>query len=149
MPNTIFNLSNVHNVLVNSPTKEIKMLPLDVVVKNISRKLCARELKYGETKKHHRAELYISDRNVRLAQKDTKLCYCKATIFIKPYDNSPEVVLICTTNDYTNHVSGDASEIKTLPLSSEAIKIIEDQLKGGSICRNTRISVLKQIEEWA
>ncbi|OAD65287.1 hypothetical protein PHYBLDRAFT_153529 [Phycomyces blakesleeanus NRRL 1555(-)] len=48
----------------------------------------------------------------------------------KQYINNPEVVLICMTKDHTNHVSGDASEIRTLPLPSEAIKIIEDQLKG-------------------
>ncbi|OAD67595.1 hypothetical protein PHYBLDRAFT_151106 [Phycomyces blakesleeanus NRRL 1555(-)] len=113
MSNTIFNLSNVQNTLVNSPTEGIKMLPLDIVVK-----------------------------------KDTKLCYCEATIFIKQYVNNPEVVLICMTNGHTNHVPGNTSEIRTLPLPSEAIKIIEDQLKGGSTCRNTRISVLKQIEEW-
>ncbi|OAD66371.1 hypothetical protein PHYBLDRAFT_175181 [Phycomyces blakesleeanus NRRL 1555(-)] len=148
MFNTIFNLSNVQNALVNSSTEGIKMLSLDVVVKNKCRKLRARELMYGEIKKCHQAGFYISDRNVRLAQKDTKLCYCEATIFIKQYINNPEVVLICMTNDHTNHVPGDASEIRTLPLPSEVIKIIEDQLKGGSTCRNTRISVLKQIEEW-
>ncbi|OAD68585.1 hypothetical protein PHYBLDRAFT_63506 [Phycomyces blakesleeanus NRRL 1555(-)] len=113
MSNTIFNLSNVQNALVNSPTEGIRMLPLDVVVK-----------------------------------KDTKLCYCEATIFIKQYIKNPEVALICMTNDHTNHVPGNASEIRTLPLPSEAIKIIEDQLKGGSTCRNTRISVLQQIKEW-
>ncbi|OAD79032.1 hypothetical protein PHYBLDRAFT_62203 [Phycomyces blakesleeanus NRRL 1555(-)] len=36
----------------------------------------------------------------------------------------------------------------TLPLPSEAIKIIEDQLKSGSSCRSTRISVLRQIDSW-
>ncbi|OAD78128.1 hypothetical protein PHYBLDRAFT_165000 [Phycomyces blakesleeanus NRRL 1555(-)] len=162
MSNTIFNLSNVQNALVNSPTKGIKMLPLDVVVKvkaseweqyldriqslcstkwNKCRKLCARELIYGETKKCHQAGFYISDRNVCLAQKDTKLYYCEATIFIKQYVNNPEVVLICMTNNHTNHVPDNTSEIRTLPLSSEAIKIIEDQLKGGSTYRNTRISM--------
>ncbi|OAD71039.1 hypothetical protein PHYBLDRAFT_171100 [Phycomyces blakesleeanus NRRL 1555(-)] len=147
MFNTIFNLSNVQNALVNSPTERIKMLSLDVVVK-VKAKNFVQELMYGETKKCHQAGFYISDRNVRLAQKDTKLCYCEATIFIKQYVNNPEVVLIYMTNDYTNHVPGNTSEIRTLPLPSEVIKIIEDQLKGGSTCRNTRISVLKQIEEW-
>ncbi|OAD75510.1 hypothetical protein PHYBLDRAFT_64426 [Phycomyces blakesleeanus NRRL 1555(-)] len=39
-------------------------------------------------------------------------------------------------------------EVRTLPLPSEAIKIIEDQLKSGSSCRSTRISVLRQIDSW-
>ncbi|OAD65365.1 hypothetical protein PHYBLDRAFT_176275 [Phycomyces blakesleeanus NRRL 1555(-)] len=137
------------NALVNSSTEEIKLLALDVVVKwNKCRKLRVRELMYEKTRKCHQARFYISDKNVCLAQKDTKLCYCEATIFIKQYVNNPEVVLICMTKDHTNYVSGDASEIRTLLLPSEAIKIIEDQLKGGRTCRNTRVSVLKQIEEW-
>ncbi|OAD68519.1 hypothetical protein PHYBLDRAFT_172945 [Phycomyces blakesleeanus NRRL 1555(-)] len=98
MSNTIFNLSNVQNTLVNSPTEGIKILSLDAVVKQ--------------------------------------------------YIKNPEVALICMTNDHINHVPGNASEIRTLPLPSEVIKIIEDQLKGGSTCRNTRISVLQQIKEW-
>ncbi|OAD78453.1 hypothetical protein PHYBLDRAFT_140530 [Phycomyces blakesleeanus NRRL 1555(-)] len=159
---TIYRLLYDTNALLNSPTEGIKMLPLNVVVKvkasewelcldriqslcstkwNKCRKLRARELMYGETKKCHREGFYISDRNVCFAQKDTKLCYCEVTIFIKQYINNPEVILICMINDHTNYVSGDASEIRTLPLPSEAIKIIEDQLKGGSTCRNTRISM--------
>ncbi|OAD65340.1 hypothetical protein PHYBLDRAFT_71048 [Phycomyces blakesleeanus NRRL 1555(-)] len=52
------------------------------------------------------------------------------------------------TRDYNNHVPEDRSEIRTLALPFEAIKLIEDQLRSGSSCRSTRISVLQQIDSW-
>ncbi|OAD67117.1 hypothetical protein PHYBLDRAFT_174501 [Phycomyces blakesleeanus NRRL 1555(-)] len=52
------------------------------------------------------------------------------------------------TRDHNNHVPGDRSEMRTLPLPFEAIKLIEDQLRSGSSCRSTRISVLRQIDSW-
>ncbi|OAD66190.1 hypothetical protein PHYBLDRAFT_70975 [Phycomyces blakesleeanus NRRL 1555(-)] len=52
------------------------------------------------------------------------------------------------TKEHKNHVPDHKSEIRTIPLPAEAIKIIEQQLRSGSSCRNTRISTLHQIESW-
>ncbi|OAD67177.1 hypothetical protein PHYBLDRAFT_174563 [Phycomyces blakesleeanus NRRL 1555(-)] len=169
MSNTIFNLSNVQNALVDSPLEGRKILPLDTIVaikasewqqcleriqslcstKWIKkRKLCGKDYIFGETRKCHRAGRYTPKRQIRLAQKDSKLCKCEAILQIKQHINNPEVVMLCMTKDHTNHIPGDNSDIRTLPLTSEVIRIIKGQLKEGKSCRNVRISVLEQIEEW-
>ncbi|OAD72009.1 hypothetical protein PHYBLDRAFT_169918 [Phycomyces blakesleeanus NRRL 1555(-)] len=132
MSNTTYNLSNMQNALVDSPFREIKMLPLKTIVSvrasewqeclDLIHKLCSTKW-------------------------DSKRCGCSAFLHIKQYVSS-DVVTFCMSADYTNHVPGNKSDLRTLPLSSKAIKMIENLLKGGSNCRNTRISVLNRIEEW-
>ncbi|OAD76005.1 hypothetical protein PHYBLDRAFT_165979 [Phycomyces blakesleeanus NRRL 1555(-)] len=138
--NTIYDISTIQQVLINLSLEEIKMLPLNstILVKAI----------FGETKKCHRANQYITNCQLRLAQKDTKACSCTAALKIIQHLDNPNVVTFCQTKAHVNHVPGDWDEVRTLSLPSEAIKIIEDQLKSGSSCRSTRISVLKQIDSW-
>ncbi|OAD81103.1 hypothetical protein PHYBLDRAFT_161737 [Phycomyces blakesleeanus NRRL 1555(-)] len=138
--NTIYDISTIQQVLINSPLEGIKMLPLNlaILVKAI----------FGETKKYHRAGQYITNHQLRLAQKDTKACSCTAALKIIQHLDNPNVVTFCQTRAHINHVSGDWDEVRTLPLPSEAIKIIEDQLKSGSSCKSTRISALRQIDSW-
>ncbi|OAD80270.1 hypothetical protein PHYBLDRAFT_160921 [Phycomyces blakesleeanus NRRL 1555(-)] len=156
-------------ILINLPLEGIKMLPLNlaILVKasewekclerinvlcstkwNKKHKYSGKGLVFGETKKCHCAGQYITNRQLRLAQKDTKACSCTAALKIIQHLNNPNVVTFCQTRAHVNHVPGDWDEVRTLPLPSEAIKIIEDQLKSGSSCRSTRISVLRQIDSW-
>ncbi|OAD75183.1 hypothetical protein PHYBLDRAFT_166938 [Phycomyces blakesleeanus NRRL 1555(-)] len=167
--NTIYDISTIQQVLINSPLEGIKMLPLNstILVKasewekclerinvlcstkwNKKHKYSGKGLVFGETKKCHRAGQYITNRQLRLAQKDTKACSCTAALKIIQHLDNPNVVTFCQTRAHVNHVPGDWDEVRTLPLPSEAIKIIEDQLKSGSSCRSTRISVLRQIDSW-
>ncbi|OAD70075.1 hypothetical protein PHYBLDRAFT_71516 [Phycomyces blakesleeanus NRRL 1555(-)] len=137
--NTIYNISNVQQVLINSPLEGIKMLPLNttISVKAI----------FGETRKCHRAGKYESQCQTHVAQKDTKTCSCTAALQIKQYISNCNVVTFCQTRAHVYHVPSEKKEIRTLPLPSEAIRIIEEQLKSGSSCRSTRISVLRQIDD--
>ncbi|OAD67740.1 hypothetical protein PHYBLDRAFT_151266 [Phycomyces blakesleeanus NRRL 1555(-)] len=167
--NTIYDISTIQQVLINSPLEGIKMLPLNstILVKasewekcleqinvlcstkwNKKHKYSGKGLVFEETKKCHHAGQYITNCQLRLAQKDTKACSYTAALKIIQHLNNPNVVTFCQTRAYVNHVSRDWDEVRTLPLPSEAIKIIEDQLKSGSSCISTRISVLRQIDSW-
>ncbi|OAD69419.1 hypothetical protein PHYBLDRAFT_66617 [Phycomyces blakesleeanus NRRL 1555(-)] len=169
MFNIIFTMFNIQNALVNSLIKEVKMLPLDTVVSFKANQwldclsriqtLCStkwikkkdhkiRGLVFGETRLCHHAGEYTLDWSVCLAQKDSKHCNYAVILYIKQYVDNPNVVDFCMKKDHTNHVPGESSNIRTLPLTSETVKMIENQLRGGSNFRNTRISVLRQIEEW-
>ncbi|KAG2191501.1 hypothetical protein INT47_010970 [Mucor saturninus] len=164
----IYNISNIQNALINSSIEGIKMLPLNTTISvkaneweqclsrmntlcstkwTVNRKLQDQSLVFRETRQCHRSGKYQPKRQIRLAQKDSKRCGCTAALKIKQY-NDTSIVTFCMTKDHVNHVPGERQEIRTLPLPSEAIKIIEDQLRSGSSCRNTRISTLRQIENW-
>ncbi|OAD65462.1 hypothetical protein PHYBLDRAFT_176059 [Phycomyces blakesleeanus NRRL 1555(-)] len=145
--NTIYDISTIQQVLINSPLEGIKMLPLNSTIL-VKHKYSGKGLVFGETKKCHRAGQYITNRQLRLAQKDTKACSCTAALKIIQHLDNPNVVTFCQIRAHVNHVPGDWDEVRTLLLPSEAIKIIEDQLKSGSSCRSTRISVLRQIDSW-
>ncbi|OAD79353.1 hypothetical protein PHYBLDRAFT_162427 [Phycomyces blakesleeanus NRRL 1555(-)] len=167
--NTIYDISTIQQVLINSPLKGIKMLPLNstILVKasewekclerinvlcstklNKKHKYSGKGLVLGETKKCYRAGQYITNRQLRLAQKDTKACSCTSALKIVQHLNNPNIVTFCQTRAHVNYVPGDWDEVRTLPLPSEVIKIIENQLKSDSSCRSTRISVLRQIDSW-
>ncbi|OAD75372.1 hypothetical protein PHYBLDRAFT_166620 [Phycomyces blakesleeanus NRRL 1555(-)] len=165
----IYDISNIQNVLVNLSLEGIKMLPFKVVIPvkasewrrcldqsntlcstkwNKKRHLDSKEYIFGETRQCHRAVIYISERDSCPAQKESKACECNGALKIKQFKKSPTIITFCMTRDHNNHVPGDRSEIRTLLLPFEAIKLIEDQLRSGSSCRSTRISVLRQIDSW-
>ncbi|OAD81158.1 hypothetical protein PHYBLDRAFT_161789 [Phycomyces blakesleeanus NRRL 1555(-)] len=167
--NTIYDISNVQQVLINLLLEGIKMLPLNTTISVKAseweqclvriNKLCSTKwnknhkhikanLVFGETRKCHRAGKYKSQHQTRIAQKDTKTCSCTAALQIKQYISNRNVVTFCRTRARVYHVPGEREEVRTLPLPSEAIRIIEEQLKSGSSCRSIRISVLRQIDDW-
>ncbi|OAD74878.1 hypothetical protein PHYBLDRAFT_167218 [Phycomyces blakesleeanus NRRL 1555(-)] len=118
------------------------MLPFKVVIPVKAKYI------FGETRQCYRAGIYIPERDSRPAQKESKACGCNGALKIKQFKKSPTIVTFYMTMDHNSHVHGDRSEIRTLPLPFEAIKLIEDQLRSGSSCRSTRISVLRQIDSW-
>ncbi|OAD75566.1 hypothetical protein PHYBLDRAFT_166800 [Phycomyces blakesleeanus NRRL 1555(-)] len=104
--------------------------------------LDSKEYIFGETCQWHRAVIYIPERDSCPAQKESKACECNGALKIKQFKKSPTIITLCMTRDHNNHVPEDRSEIRTLLLPFEAIKLIEDQLRSGNSCRSTRISVL-------
>ncbi|OAD75693.1 hypothetical protein PHYBLDRAFT_72883 [Phycomyces blakesleeanus NRRL 1555(-)] len=128
--------------LINSPLEGIKMLPLNlaILVKASEWEKCLERINVLCSTKWNKKHKYSG--------KDTKTCSYTAALKIIQHLDNPNVVTFCQTRAQVNHVPGDWDEVRTLSLPSEAIKIIEDQLKSGSSYRSTRISVLRQIDSW-
>ncbi|OAD73349.1 hypothetical protein PHYBLDRAFT_145746 [Phycomyces blakesleeanus NRRL 1555(-)] len=133
----ISNLSDCNGTFgsAEAMTANFTFLSLDKKIRNVvprtlkENELYIEGLVFGETKKCHRAGQYITNRQLRLAQKDTKACSCTAALKIIQHLDNPNVVTFCQTKAHVNHVPGDWDEVRTFSLPSEAIKIIEDQLK--------------------
>ncbi|OAD69422.1 hypothetical protein PHYBLDRAFT_172667 [Phycomyces blakesleeanus NRRL 1555(-)] len=167
--NTIYDISNVRQFLINSSLEEIKVLLLNTTISvkaseqeqcltrinklcstkwNKKHKYIKTNLVFRKTRKCHRARKYESQCQTYIAQKDIKTCSCTAALQIKQYISNHNVVTFCQTRAYVYHVPGERKEIRTLSLPSETIRIIKEKLKSDSSYRSTRISVLRQINDW-
>ncbi|CAO3648139.1 unnamed protein product [Cunninghamella echinulata] len=123
--NTIFSVVNIESTLVDSDVSGVKKLS-NIILVSKSNSIGSRAIVFGSSYICHRYGSYTSNRSERPIQKRSKKCRCTARFKVTCFKSNPDVIAFEPISDLLNHIFGDDSGIRTLPLAKKYKDAIEN-----------------------